>query len=281
MIEGRFGENGSSFKLDALYESNQFRPVTHQELVEKHSRISLEGMNILILGGSSGIGSECARLMASLGGDVFLHYFRSKNQAEQIAKEFPSIQLLQADLSNPDDVTELASKISQSTNGSLDALVNCTIGEFSPVPFVELNWKSVLEEVQLSVGGAFLTVQNLLPLLKNGSNAKVIHLSSDVVSHPVGGQTQYSIAKAALEAMTRNIALELKSEGIAFNILSPGMTSTDLIKSLGNGIVRRHERERLLGEILPPIQIAKAITFLCSDWCDGMTGQKFSFSDEL
>lgn len=195
------------------------------------------GTICLVTGAARGIGLEVARQLAGRGMSVLLTA-RDMANAQVAARELSgggSIQAYALDVADPESVRRLAGEIERN-HGRLDVLIN-NAAAFS-------NWSEVASSTDLDAAhevletnlfGAWRVIQGLLPALRRGVDPRIVNVSSGAGSHGDqrfglstngGAQASYGISKAALNALTSQLAAELASDGILVNAVCPGLTAT-------------------------------------------------------
>lgn len=213
--------------------------------------------NVLIIGGSSGIGQSLALSLSSTS-SVFATYRNHPMIHESIVYQpyvvgqpFPSDWL-------PDQ---------------LHGFVYCP-GTIQLKPFQRIQSDAFIEDFQLQVVGAIDCLQAVLPKLKAGSKASVVFLSTVAVQTGFPFHSLVSASKGALEGLTRALAAEL-APSIRVNAVAPSITDTGLASALLNSEEKKEQNARRhpLRRIGQAEDIANAITFLLSDSSDWMSGQ--------
>ena len=160
----------------------------------------------------------------------------------------------------------------------LDILVN-NAGIWKPSPLGETTREHLDELIDINLKGAFWVMQCALPLLRDG--ARVVNVSSVAARIAVsGGRSLYGATKAALEALTRNWAVELAPRGILVNAVAPGYVTTDMTSAhMTNPANYQRALERHpLGRLGEPDDVASVVEFLCSDQARFVTGQVLNVS---
>jgi pteridine reductase len=228
--------------------------------------------NVLITGAAKRIGASCARLLHNEGCNIILHYRTSKQDVLRLFDELNdirlgSVKIIQADLMNMDELTNLA-KASKQAWGTLDVLINNasafypgSVGEVS-----EQNWDEMLGS---NLKAPFFLSQALFETLstKKGCIINIIDIHSE---RGLKGYPVYSIAKGGLATMTRILAKELGSK-VRVNGVSPGA-----ILWPENDCSEKEKSEILQKVVLKRSgeseDIAKAVRFLIRD-ANYITGQ--------
>ena len=235
----------------------------------------LEG-TALVTGGSRGIGRAICVRLAKDGAKVVLHYHRNRAAAEETAAAIgPGVRLVQANLGTVDGVEGMFRELGALR---LDYLVN-NAGIWKGTPIGATPGAVVDEIIDTNLKGPFWVTQCALPLLNEG--ARIVNVSS-VAGRigVVGGRSLYGATKAALDALTRNWALELAPRKILVNAVAPGYVITDMTADYFAdpeklaGALRRHP----LGRIAEAEDVADVVAFLCSNDARFVTGQSINVS---
>ena len=242
---------------------------------------TLENKTALVTGASRGIGRATAAALARAGAHVLVHYGRSVRDAESLVADIRSkggsADAIRADLGTPEGATLLAKEVRSIVGKQLDVLVSnagiskaATIKDHTVEDFDNL--------FATNVRGPFFLVQQLLPILGEGSNIIVI---SSIGAHAVVGKPgldnpsllAYASTKGALETLVKNWAAILGPRGIRVNAVAPGVIDTDM----SNFAKTEAGRETTLGmqalkRIGKPEDVADVVTFLASDKARWITG---------
>jgi len=235
----------------------------------------LTGQTALVTGSSRGIGKAIAQRLAEAGARVIIHYHNNRAAAEATAREVGASRVLQADLGSISDIERLGSEL---RDIRLDMLVNnAGVWRFTPLGSTDL--ATAKEVLRINFLGVFWLTQVLLPSLRDG--ARIVNISS-VAGRTASpeGRSLYRASKAAVDAFTRNWALELAPRRIRVNAIAPGMVETDLT---AEHLASTETRERLLsrhplGKLGAADEIGDAALFLCSEASRFITGQSINVS---
>jgi len=242
---------------------------------------SLQGKTALVTGASRGIGRATASALAEAGAHVLVHYGRSAQEAESLVAGIHSkgghADVIKADLGAPDGATLLAKEVRSIVRERLDVLVsNAGISKAATIK------DHTLEDFDnlfaTNVRSPFFLVQQLLPILGEGSNIIVI---SSIGARAVVGKPgldnpsllAYASTKGALETLVKNWAAILGPRGIRVNAVAPGVIDTDM----SNFAKTEAGRELTLGmqalkRIGKPEDVADVVVFLASDAARWITG---------
>lgn len=222
-----------------------------------------ENKNILIIGGTSGIGTELVRKLNLVNANIYLAS-RTANNLEGL--QYVSHQTI--DVTNPFQLENLPDK--------LDGLVYLP-GTINLKPFSRISDEDILNEFNINALGAVRVIRQVLPKLKASEQSSIVLFST--VAFQVGMPFHLSIAmaKGAVEGITRTLAAEL-SPKVRVNAIAPSLTETPLATNLINS----EEKRKFISDKNPMKHIGKAeeiaglAKFLLSQEASWMTGQILS-----
>ncbi len=225
--------------------------------------------NVLITGGSKGIGKECVYAFSKKGYRVFLNYNKSEEEAKRISEETGAV-IVKADVSKYDEVKKMADFI-HSQYGKIDVIVNnAGIAEQKLFIYItENDWDNIFN---INVKGMFLVTKEFADDMIFRKSGKIINISS--MWGVTGGscEVHYSASKAAVIGFTKALAKELGPSGICVNCVAPGVIKTDMNRNLTEDDYRELSEETPLGRIGSAEEVAKVIVFLADD-ASFITGQ--------
>lgn len=229
--------------------------------------------NVLITGGSRGIGKECVYEFKNAGYRVLLNYNKSDEEAEKIKNETGAV-LIKADISKTDEVKKMSQFI-HDNYGKIDVIVN-NAGISQIKLFTDISEDDWDEMFDINVKGMFLVTKEFVKDMISEKKGKIINVSS--MWGITGGscEVHYSASKAAVIGFTKALAKELGPSGINVNCIAPGTIETDMNKHLSEEDIKSLEEETPLGRIGKPEEVAKTILFLASEKADYITGQVLS-----
>jgi NAD(P)-dependent dehydrogenase (short-subunit alcohol dehydrogenase family) len=234
----------------------------------------------LVTGASRGIGRATASALAQAGAHVLAHYGRSAQEAESLVSEIEAkgghANAISADLGTSNGAALLAKQV-RSVVDRLDVLVlNAGISKAARI--ADYTVEDFDNLFAINVRSPFFLVQQLLPILGEGSNIIVI---SSIGAHAVVGKPDldnpsilaYASTKGALETLVKNWAAILGPQGIRVNAVAPGVIDTDM----SNFAKTEAGREATLGmqalkRIGKPEDVADVVTFMASDAARWITG---------
>ncbi len=228
---------------------------------------------VLVTGGSRGIGAAISLALGTAGWRVWLNYRSREDAARKVAARIeaaggPPPVLARFDVGNRAEA-ERAVKALIDAHGTPDALVlNAGVNRDGLFVFTDdASWDEVLAT---NLTG-FLTVGR--PVLKGmlrRRSGRVVVLSSIAAQRGSPGQVNYAASKGGLVAAARSLALEVAPRGITVNVVSPGLVETEMLEGAP---VKQLLAYVPLGRVGQPDEVAHAVRYLCSDEAGYVTGQ--------
>jgi short-subunit dehydrogenase len=172
------------------------------------------------------------------------------------------------------DVTDEAGikSVSNSIN-SCDVLVNAA-GLVRPGALADLTTSEWHELLNVNLTGYFLMAREFTPHLVASGNGSMIHVASISSANPQGSSGAYSVSKAGVVIMSKQLAFELGSKGVRSNTVSPGLVRTPMTEAyyqVGD-VAQRRDAAVPVGRVAKPADIADVVTFLASDRARYITG---------
>lgn len=237
----------------------------------------LTGKIALVTGAARGIGRAIALRLARGGADIVVNYVTSADEARSLAEEIRGLgrraEIVSADATSTDGIAALFGAVKEHF-GALDIFINNAIdvGTYGPVMRQRLaGWDHT---VNGNTNALLLSAQKAVPLMK-GRRGKILSLSSLGSQYYIPGYASIGVTKAATEALTRYMAVELGKEGINCNTLSGGPIDTESLRRFANFQQMKEACENLspAGRIGTPEDLAEVAAFLCSDAANWIYGQ--------
>lgn len=187
-------------------------------------------MNVLILGGSKGIGKATALQFSQEGNQIFVNYAHDDDAARVTASEITErgaeAHIIKADVGDPSAIKDMVEQIKCKTN-SLDLIVHCAVA-IIPGDGLSLSWEQWQRAIAVSNLSLIETIREAMPLLHYGSS--IIALSSRGSDHVVPHYAALGSTKAFTESIVRYLVLELAPKGIRINVISPGTLDTEALR---------------------------------------------------
>lgn len=225
--------------------------------------------NVLITGGSRGIGAAAVRLFLEKGDRVFFSYRNSHKEAEELQK-IGAVPVC-ADMSCEKDVQRMMETIRQTAHG-IDVLIN-NAGIAQEKMFCDLtksDWENMFSN---NVTSCFLVTKEVLPDMIHQKSGVILNVSSIWGEIGASCEVHYSASKAAVIGMSKALAKELAPSGIRVNCITPGMIDTEM-----NACYTEEEKKDITSEI--PLErmgtaedVAELFYFLSSPNAAYLTGQ--------
>lgn len=231
--------------------------------------------NVVITGGSRGIGAAMAKAFCENGDRVFIIYEKNETAAKNVAESCGAIPL-KADISSKTAVLAVADEIHEKY-GKVDVVIN-NAGIAQIKLFSDVTEDDLERMFGVNIYGAFYVTQGFLSDMINKKSGKIINISSMWGEVGASCEVHYSASKAALIGFTKALAKELAPSGITVNCITPGVIDTEM-----NSELDAQAKEELINEI-PLMRMGKAeevanlALFLASSQADYITGQVIGVS---
>lgn len=231
----------------------------------------------LVIGGTGGIGKATCLQLAADGFDIIVHYNRNKELAEEIKKKIEKLgrkaMTVKTDITDGMQVKETVQKVSEKFGG-IGVLVNCATVKVANIKIESLEWQDVQKHLDINIRGMFNLVKNIVPIMEKEKYGHIISIVTQYIEGtPPAELLPYVTAKSALQGFSKALAAELAVKGIRVNMVSPGMTDTELISDIPEKIRMITAAKTPLRRLAEPEDIAKVIGFLASDGADFLTGE--------
>lgn len=224
--------------------------------------MDFEQKNMVVAGGSSGIGLALVKQLAAAGAKVFVV---SRNAGTEL----------------PENVTHIAYDFTADDNSFAAQLPDqihglvYSVGSINLKPFQRLQREDFLNDFTLNVLGAVTLIQQSLRALKNAEQASVVLFSTVAAQTGMSYHTSIAASKGAIESLAVSLAAEFVSSKIRVNVIAPSLTNTPLAQHLLNTEEKQEAsaKRHPLGKYGQPDDMANAAKFLLSDESSWITGQ--------
>lgn len=229
--------------------------------------MSLKGKVALITGGSRGIGRAITLKLASAGADVVINYFRRTSQAEATAQEARLLGVkahtVKANVGEPEKIDAMFREIEEKF-GKLDILINNAASGVAR-PAMELDIKGWEWTMDINARAFLLCAQKAVNLMPGGG--QIVSISSLGSRMAMPAYTSVGVSKAALEALTRYLAIELAPKNIRVNCVAAGAVETEALKVYANdkSLPFKIVTSTPAGRMVLPEDVANLVHFLCTD----------------
>jgi 3-oxoacyl-[acyl-carrier protein] reductase len=243
--------------------------------------------NVLVTGGSKGIGAAIARALAANGANVAVNYHTSADAARELVAEFRASGVeaaaLQADLGEAKEAERLVGRAEKALGGAIDILVNNAGDVVRQSPVEDMDVALWDEVMRLNLTAAMVCSRGVIPGMKSSGWGRIVNISS-ISAHTGGGPggSHYAASKAGMSSLTRSLAKELGPHRITANSVDPGIILTDIHRRFNTPEGLEQLKAMVpLGYLGLPEDVAGAVVFLASDSAAYITGSTMAVNGGL
>lgn len=237
--------------------------------------MSLTGKVALVTGGSRGIGKAITLKLASEGADVIINFLRRRSTAEATANEVRAkgvkAYLIKANLNEPEEIDRMFQEIEREF-GKLDIFIsNAASGVAKAV--LELDARGWDWTLNINARAFLLCTQKAVKLM--GRGGRIVAISSLGARLVWPAYSAVGVSKAAMEALTRYLAMECAPLGITVNCIAPGAVESEALKLYASDemLDKSMWQKTPAGRMVSPEDIANLVLFLCSEQASMIVGQ--------
>jgi len=234
----------------------------------------------LVTGSGRGIGRAIALHFAQRGADVVINFFRNRAPAEQTAAQINALGrralVVKANLADLDALKRLFDETEQ-TFGDLDIFVHNAASGFNR-PAMKQRPKGWDWSMNINARPLLFGAQRAALLMEGRGGGHIIAITSPGSQRVLPDYVSVGASKAALEAVTRYLAIELAEQNIVVNAVSPGIVLTealehfDIVKEDAD-LIARAKSLTPAGRLVTPEDVAEVVAFLCSPAAEMIRGQ--------
>lgn len=239
----------------------------------------ISGKVAIVTGGASGIGRAISLTLAGFGAKVVIADWaidQAQKVVGEIKKSGGKAFAIKTDVTNHRNVKQMVNATIKKY-GKIDILVN-NAGIMSRCTVMDMKEDEFDRTLEVNLKGVVLCSQAVAKHMIAQKNGKIVNVGSSLSSRGSvcnfsGGGADYCASKAAVQAFTRTLAMELGSCRINVNAVAPGITNTPMHEGLWEGAVAYYISSVPLGRLAEPEDIADVVLFLVSDAARYVTGQ--------
>ncbi len=226
--------------------------------------------NVLVSGGSRGIGRAVVKLLCESGCRVAFLYEKNEAAANELAS-CTGATCIKCDVSSRDQVFK-AYEAAKNAVGAIDSVVSCA-GIAQQALFQDVTEGDWNRMIGVNLSGAAYLAQAALPDMISEKKGAIVFVSSVWGEVGASMEAHYSASKAGLIGLMRALSKEVGPSGIRVNAVTPGVIKTDMLNCFDDETMQALADETPLCRIGTPEDVAKAIRFLLSDDASFITGQ--------
>jgi 3-oxoacyl-[acyl-carrier protein] reductase len=235
----------------------------------------LENKNVIITGGSRGIGKAIAEKFAQHGANIAFTCIKMSEDSLVLAKNLENLgvkaKAYESDASDFESALKLAENVFNDF-GSIDVLVN-NAGITKDNLLLRMSEEDFNDVMKVNMNSVFNNTKAVLRQMLKQKSGSIINLSSVVGVKGNAGQSNYSSSKAAIIGFTKSVALELGSRNIRCNAIAPGFIETEMTRALQQDQINEWAESIPLKRSGKAEDVANTSLFLASDMSSYITGQ--------
>lgn len=283
VIKKNENERTVDLKVEILNQNRQVvtRGISKVKVLEvaEQQEIQQEEMRekvVLVIGATGGIGTAVALKLAKDGFNIILHCHSNYAKAEQIVKQIEQLGrkafIVTGDIYSEKSLDDMVEKSIRKFD-SIDVLVNCAAISIPNIKYEDLRWDDMDRQLIFNIKINLDLAHRVTPYMLAQKWGRIITIGSIVTDRPTHAWMHYSTAKAALEGLTKSMALELAPHGIHVNMVSPSLVETELTADIPAKMKLISASQTPLRRLATPEDIAGAVSFLAGENASFLAGE--------
>jgi len=242
-------------------------------------RMRLKNKTAIITGAASGIGRTAALRLAAEGASIYaldIEESGLRSLVSEIRNNQGTAEFMNCDVSDESSVKAAVAN-ALSLFGKIDILVNVAGIQITKL-LVDTTWDDYKKMMDINMGGTFLTMNMILPIMKVAGSGTIVNVASELAIVGYPELAAYTATKGAMVAMSRSASLEAIKYGVRINCVCPGATDTPIFWEGETDPVKIQKMldqvaiEKPSGRLITTDEVANGIIFLASDEASGVVG---------
>lgn len=238
--------------------------------------ITLENKNVLVTGGSRGIGKACVELFLKSGANVAFTFHSAKEEAEKVVSDYngsSKLKYYKVDLSDTNEIEKVIGSVLNDF-GQIDVIVN-NAGIWKEAAIDQMTLEEWNEMMNINLTSTFLVTKLVVPGMKKNNYGRIINIASTAGQRGEAFHSHYAASKGGMISLTKSLASELGKFRITVNCVAPGWVMTDMTTdSLADSETNKKVISDIpLNKIAQPEEIAGPVLFLASHLASHITGE--------
>ena len=235
----------------------------------------LKGKNVIITGGTRGIGREIVLTLAKNGANIAFNYRNYNDELEKLIDEIKGygveVFTEKCDVSISNEVENFVKLVKEKFN-TIDVLVN-SAGITKDGLILRMKEEDFDNVIDVNLKGTFNTTKSVSSVMVRQKYGKIINISSVVGIVGNAGQCNYAASKSGVIGFSKSVARELAGRNINVNVVAPGYIDTDMTKVLSDKVKEETVKSIPMKKVGKPEDVANLVLFLASDLSSYITGQ--------
>jgi 3-oxoacyl-[acyl-carrier protein] reductase len=238
--------------------------------------ISQKNKNVLITGGSRGIGKACVELFLQAGANVIFTFQSAKNEADKLIADYKGtlkLKQYKLNLADANDIEKVIGSVLKEFE-NVDVLVN-NAGIWKEAAIDKMTLDEWNEMMNINLTSTYLITKLIVPGMKKNKFGRIINIASTAGQRGEAFHSHYAASKGGMISLTKSLASELGQHNITVNCIAPGWVFTDMTTdSLADAeIYKKVLGDIPLNKVAQPEEIAGPVVFLASHLASHITGE--------